>query len=46
MTMVNIMIMMMIIMMMTMMMMMSIICFLHPIGLQTGMAPGGADKLL
>ena len=40
-----IMMMMMMIMMMTMMTMMIIICFLHPKGPQTGLAPGGADKL-
>ena len=39
------MMMMMMIMMMTMMTMMIIICFLHPKGPQTGLAPGGADKL-
>ena len=48
MTMVIIMMMMMMMMMMVMMMMtmMIIMCFLHPKGPQTGMAPGGADKLL
>ena len=42
------MIMMMKLMLMTKMMMtmMIIMCFLHPKGPQTGMAPGGADKLL
>ena len=37
--------MMMMIMMIMMMTMMIIICFLHPKGPETGMAPGGADKL-
>ena len=40
------MMMMMMIMMMMMMTMMIIMCFLHPKGPQTGMAPGGAAKLL
>ena len=40
------MMMMMMIMMMTTMTMMIIMCFLHPKGPQTGLAPGGADKLL
>ena len=47
MTMVIMMMMMMImmIMMIMMMKMMIIMCFLHPKGPQTGLAPGGADKL-
>ena len=32
-------------MMMMMLMMMMILCFLHPKGPKTGLAPGGADKL-
>ena len=40
------MVMMMMIVMMMMMTMMIIMCFLHPKGPQTGMAPGGANKLL
>ena len=36
---------MMMIMMMTTMTMMIIMCFLHPKGPQTGLAPGGANKL-
>ena len=39
------MMMMMMIMMIMMMKMMIIMCFLHPTGPQTGLAPGGADKL-
>jgi hypothetical protein len=39
------MMMMMMIMMMTTMTMMVIMCFLYPKGPQTGLAPGGADKL-
>ena len=39
------MMMMMMIMMIMMMKMMIIMCFLHPKGPQTGLAPGGADKL-
>ena len=39
------MMMMMMIMLMRMMTMMIIMCFLHPKGPQTGLAPGGADKL-
>ena len=47
MTMVIIIMMMMIMMIMMMMMIkiMIIICFIHPKGPQTGLAPGGADKL-
>ena len=39
------MMMMMMIMMVTTITMMIIMCFLHPKGPQTGLAPGGADKL-
>ena len=40
-----IMMMKMMMMMMMMKMMMTIMCFLHPKGPQTGLAPGGANKL-
>ena len=40
-----IMMMIMMIMMIMMMTIMIIMCFLHPKGPQTGLAPGGADKL-
>ena len=39
------MMMMIMIMMIMMMTIMIIMCFFHPIGPQTGSAPGGADKL-
>ena len=40
-----VMMMMMMMLRMTMMTMMIVMCFLHPKGPQTGLAPGGADKL-